>query len=207
MAARVICQGNLEHPAAIAGVDVTFSPDGQTAIAGVVLLNFPELTIIEKTWSVGPMNFPYIPGLLSFREAPIILHAVSKLRHNIDLIMVDGQGYAHPRRFGLACHLGVALDCPSIGCAKSRLIGTYEEPHQQKAARSDLFDGPELIGAVLRTRKGVKPLYVSIGHKVTLDQAVQVVLSCCPRYRLAEPIRQAHRYVTALRLDKLPATR
>lgn len=138
-------------------------------------------------------DFPYVPGLLSFREAPASLDALERLGTEIDLLLVDGHGVAHPRRFGLACHLGVLADLPSIGVAKSRLVGRHEEPAEERGSREALVDGDEVVGAVVRTRAGVRPVFVSVGHRVGLETAVELVLRCAPRYRLPEPIRQADR--------------
>jgi deoxyribonuclease V len=140
-----------------------------------------------------PTAFPYVPGLLSFRELPAVLAAIEQLRILPDLYLCDGQGLAHPRRFGLACHLGVLLDAPTIGVAKTRLIGTHAPPPAEKGGWTPLEDGGEVIGAVLRTRSGVKPVYVSIGHRVSLATSVRLTLACTSRYRLPETIRQAHR--------------
>lgn len=133
-----------------------------------------------------------MPGLLSFRECPSLLAAWEKLVVRPDLLLVDGQGIAHPRRFGLASHLGVLLDVPSIGCAKTRFIGTHDEPHELAGSYTDLWDGDELIGAVLRTRDNVKPLYISVGHRIELSTALDLVMKCCAGYRLPEPTRLAH---------------
>lgn len=175
----------------IAGVDV--SVRGGAVRAAVVVLSFPGLEPIETRTSAGKAEFPYVPGLLAFREAPIMLKAISMLGAKPDLLMVDGQGLAHPRRFGLACHLGLALDTPAIGCAKSRLVGDYDEPASARGASSDLVHDGEVIGKVFRTRQGVKPVFISIGHMADLAFAVDVTLKCLTRYRLPEPIRAAHR--------------
>jgi deoxyribonuclease V len=140
----------------------------------------------------GPIDFPYVPGLLSFREVPLLLTVCEKLTEAPDLILVDGQGIAHPRRIGLASHLGLCLDTPTIGCAKSRLCGVHETPGDKAGSYADLFDKGEVIGAVVRTRPGVKPLYISIGHKTSQSSAIDLVLACCRGYRLPEPTRLAH---------------
>jgi deoxyribonuclease V len=140
---------------------------------------------------VRPVRFPYVPGLLSFREAPALLAAIRRLKAEPDAFLFDGQGLAHPRRFGLACHVGLLIDRPSVGCAKSRLIGRHAEPDTHRGATAPLTDGEQRIGTVLRTRDGVKCVYVSIGHRVTLATAEQLVLACCTRYRLPEPTRLA----------------
>jgi deoxyribonuclease V len=166
----------------VAGVDCAFR--NNQAIAAASLL---EVAVVQK-----PLEFPYVPGLLTFRECPAILAAIDMLTVKPDLVMVDGQGIAHPRRIGIAAHLGVLLDKPTIGCAKSRLIGTHDEPHHKAGCYTDLWDKDDLIGAVLRTRDGCNPLYISIGHKVDLPTAIDLVLECCRGYRLPEPTRFAH---------------
>jgi deoxyribonuclease V len=191
---RVLARDAFDRPECVAGVDVGFERDGRLARAAVVVLDFPALTVREQAVARTPVGFPYVPGYLSFREVPALLAALARLRRPPDLILCDGQGYAHPRRFGLACHLGVLLDIPTIGVAKSRLIGTPRgRLAAAKGSRVPLMDGDEVIGTVLRTRAGVKPLYVSIGHRVSLASAVALVLACCPRYRLPETTRRAHR--------------
>lgn len=183
----------------VAGLDCAFSRDHTRIGAVIVVFSFPELEIIETVWAKGPAVFPYVPGLLSFREAPVCLKAAEKLTLRPDLFLVDGQGFAHPRRLGLASHLGLFLDTPTIGCAKSRLTGEYEDPAPEQGAYSLLTDKEETIGAVLRTRTGVKPLFVSVGHKCTLKNTIELTLRCCTRYRLPEPTRLAHQQVTALK--------
>jgi len=178
--------------ALVAGADISYSKIDNRLVAAVVVMTFPELEIVEQIEAEGEAVFPYIPGFLSFREAPAMLEAFSRLRHEPDVIMVDGQGIAHPRGLGLASHLGVILDHPTIGCAKTRLIGKYAEPGEQKGERSPLWQGGKIIGMVLRTRRGTKPLFISIGHKIDLDTAVSIVLACTRAFRLPEPVRQAH---------------
>jgi len=185
----------------VAGADVAFSRDSSRCVAGMVLLSFPQLTPICRVYAELPVNMPYIPGLLSFREAPVILAAAKKLAPRPDVLLIDGQGWAHPRRFGLACHVGVALNWPTIGCAKSRLIGTHRQPALPKGSRCRLMHNDQRIGTVLRTRQAVKCLYISVGHLIELDQAVKLVLNCCHRYRLPEPTRLAHQYVSRLKAD------
>lgn len=190
---RVRCEddfGGFEAIKTVAGVDVS-SEDG-TLYAAVVVLSYPQLEILTVTNASGPSPFPYIPGLLSFREIPILLEAWEKLTLRPDLILVDGQGIAHPRRFGIGAHLGVTLDVPTIGCAKRRLVGRHEEPGPHKGDWSPLVDKGETIGAVLRTKDHVSPMFISCGHRVSLPSAIQLVLSCTTRYRLPEPTRQAH---------------
>ncbi|RME07153.1 MAG: deoxyribonuclease V, partial [Anaerolineae bacterium] len=177
----------------VAGVDVGFPRGRGLARAAVVVLEFPSLRVIEYATAQIPTPFPYVPGLLSFREMPVILAALERLDHRPDVFLVDGHGLAHPRRFGLACHLGVWLDAPAIGCAKSILVGDAEEPSPERGAYTPLVDDGETIGLVLRTRARVRPVYISVGHRVDLESARQVVLACGSGYRLPEPIRQAHR--------------
>jgi len=181
----------LDHePEVIAGVDV--SVKGEQAQAAVVLLSYPDLTPFHAVTAEMPVAFPYVPGLLAFREGPVVLAALERLAKRPDVLMFDAQGLAHPRRVGLATHLGVLLDVPSVGCAKSRLCGMYEEPGEKRGSWTPLFDGDEVIGAVVRTRDGVRPVFVSIGHRVDLETAMALVLECATKYRLPEPTRWAH---------------
>jgi deoxyribonuclease V len=177
----------------VAGVDVGFESDGEITRAGVALLEFPSLEVIETAIASQPTNFPYVPGLLSFREAPAICEALTNLSCTPDLIICDGHGLAHPRRFGLACHIGLLSGTPTIGVAKSLLIGEHQPVGQKRGDWSYLLDDGGVIGLVLRTRTKVKPVYVSIGHKISLGTAAELILQCAPRYRIPEPIRQAHR--------------
>ncbi|MBN2019594.1 MAG: deoxyribonuclease V [Sedimentisphaerales bacterium] len=182
-------------PRIVAGLDCAFSKDGKRIFAAVVVIKMPGLTVIETTTATKKVNFPYIPGLLSFREAPVCIDALEKLKCKPDVLIVDGQGIAHPRRFGIGCHIGVLVNIPSVGCAKSRLIGSFNEPARSRGNFSPLVDGNEVIGAVLRTRVAVKPVFVSVGHKCTLEDAIKIVLDCSPKYRLPEPSRLAHQLV------------
>jgi deoxyribonuclease V len=177
----------------VAGIDAGFEDDGRITRAAVAVLDFPSLALVETAIARVPTRFPYVPGLLSFREAPAVLAAFERLATGVDLILYDGQGIAHPRRFGIASHVGLALDCPSIGVAKTRLIGEHRAPPSRRGAWAPLLDAGETIGAVLRTRPGVKPLYVSIGHRVSLETAVRWTMACCTKYRLPETTRHAHR--------------
>ncbi len=222
LAGRVELVPLKEKPRLIAGLDCAFSKDGKRTFAAVVVLKVcspaapgwetitPEgggatlplafgFEHVETAAAEQETRFPYIPGLLSFREAPVCLEAVGRLRRQPDLFMIDGQGVAHPRRLGLASHLGLFLDKPTIGCAKSRLIGTYKEPDPQKGAYSLLYDGREVIGAVVRTRSRVRPVFVSVGHKCTLEDAIRITLACTTRYRIPEPTRLAHQAVSRLK--------
>ncbi|GIX47130.1 MAG: endonuclease V [Candidatus Tectimicrobiota bacterium] len=184
----------------VAGADVAAARTSPALYAGVVVLDYTSLAVVERRGVCCEATFPYIPGLLSFREAPALLQALAQLTCPPDILIVDGQGIAHPRGLGLASHLGVWLDAPTIGCAKSRLMGRYVEPADVAGATSPLY-GPrgEVLGAVVRTKAHVKPVFVSVGHKVDLEQAVAVVLHCCRGYRLPEPTRLADHYVGALR--------
>lgn len=175
----------------VAGIDVGLGEE--TAQAAIVVLTLPDLEIVERVRAERPLNFPYIPGLLTFREAPVILDALRRLKREPDALIFDGQGYAHPRHMGLATHVGVLLDHPTIGCAKSRLCGTHKEPGPRRGQYTWLRDGKEIIGAVVRTRTNVKPVFVSIGHKISLQHAVDLVLRCGGGYKLPEPTRWAHR--------------
>jgi len=190
--AQVVRQDRLGRVRTVAGVDVGFEQDGAVTRAAVAVLSFPDLQTQETAIVRQATRFPYIPGLLSFREVPAIMAALSELGSPPDLLLCDGQGLAHPRRLGLACHLGLLCDLPSIGVAKSRLTGRHQPVGEQRGERRPLVDADELIGVALRTRTGVKPVFVSIGHRVSLETAVDYVLACTPKYRLAEPIRQAH---------------
>lgn len=190
---RVIARDRLGKVKYVAGLDVGFEDDGRTARAAVVVLDFPGLVPRAQALARRKVRFPYVPGYLSFREIPVVLAALAKLRVRPDVLLCDGQGYAHPRRFGLACHLGVLTDIPSIGVAKSRLCGEQGAPGRAKGSWTPLRDGAEVIGAILRTRTGVRPLYVSVGHRVSLETAIDIVLRCTTQYRLPETTRAAHR--------------
>ncbi len=181
----------------VAGLDCAFGGKNEYVLAAVVVLSFPDLKIIQQKTAARKAPIPYIPGLLSFREIPACVAALEKLEITPDLFLIDGQGIAHPRRLGLASHLGLMLDKPTVGCAKSRLIGTYKDPPAEKGNFTDLKDPDtdQTIGAVLRTRTNVKPLFVSVGHKCTLSDAVTLTLRCCPKYRQPEPTRQADKLV------------
>ncbi|MBN2131190.1 MAG: endonuclease V [Sedimentisphaerales bacterium] len=216
-----------KQPRLIAGLDCAFSSDGQRVLAAAVVLRIvgrvlnPRGTtsdsqtrgsrthpasatpvsfeLVETATASAMLTFPYIPGLLSFREAPACLAAVRKLTSEPDLFLIDGQGIAHPRRLGLAAHLGLFLDKPTVGCAKSRLVGTFEPPGIEKGEHTPLRDGDEIIGAVVRTRRNVKPLFISVGHKCRLEDAIRFTLACATKYRLPEPTRLAHQTVTGFK--------
>ena len=192
LAAQVSRSGQVGSLRFIAGVDMSVDKAQGTATAAVVVLRYPELGVVEVKLVNGKLDFPYIPGLLSFRESPLILTACQGLAVTPELILVDGQGIAHPRRLGLASHLGLFLNTPTIGCAKSLLCGQYEEPGIEPGSYAEVVDKGDTIGAVLRTKPRVKPVYVSIGHKIDLENAIHWVLQCCRGYRLPEPSRLAH---------------
>ena len=190
---KIVARDRFAKIRTVAGIDVGFEKRGTITRAAVVVLDFPGLTLREQAIARLPTRFPYVPGFLSFREAPAVLAAMKKLHTRPDLILCDGQGLAHPRRFGLACHLGLLLDISSIGVAKSRLTGTHGDVPEQKGGWVALEDKAEVVGAVLRTRTGVKPVYVSIGHRISLATAIDYVLRCTTCYRLPETTRHAHR--------------
>ncbi len=190
---RVIRVDDLLPVKYVAGVDVGFEDNGSITRAAVVVLSYPGLAGVDQAIARQPTRFPYVPGLLSFREAPAVLAALNKISTQPDLLLCDGQGIAHPRRLGIAAHLGVLCDVPAIGVAKSRLIGHHAEVPDVRGAWVPLIDKDEVIGAVLRTRVHVKPLYISVGHRISLETAVDYVMSCTTRYRLPETTRQADR--------------
>jgi deoxyribonuclease V len=192
LASQVSRTNEVVSPRFIAGVDISVDRVRDEARGAVVVLSYPELKVVETQVVDGRVEFPYVPGLLSFREAPLTLAAFERLETTPDLVLFDGQGIAHPRRLGLAAHLGLFLDMPTIGCAKSRLCGSHQIPGLEPGGCAGLVDGGETIGAVLRTKPGVKPVFVSIGHKISLESAIYWVMRCCRGYRLPEPTRLAH---------------
>lgn len=190
--AKVIPMGEVRSSRLVAGADVAFDNQAEMAYASVVVLEFPSLATLETATGKAHISFPYIPGLLSFRETPALLRAFENLTHDPDLIFIDGQGVSHPRGAGIACHIGVLLDRPVIGCAKSVLYGTYKEPEPSRGAVSYLYDREgRVIGAAVRTRDRVRPVFVSIGHRIDLQQAIQLTLACTKGNRIPEPTRQA----------------
>lgn len=193
LASRIVREGDPGDVRRVAGADISVDRAAKRATGAVVVLSYPELELVEVAVAETPLSFPYVPGLLSFREAPVLREAFRKLAGPIDLLFVDGQGYAHPRRFGLACHLGLLLDVPAVGVAKSRLLGEHGEPRLEVGSRVDLTDGGETIGGVLRTRSNVRPLFVSVGHRIGRAEAEAWVLRCGRGYRLPEPTRLADR--------------
>ena len=181
----------------VAGADVSYYQNNM--IAGVIIFEFPNLKVIESQFFVSPVKFPYIPGLLTFREGPSLLAAFKKIKNEPDIILFDGQGIAHPRRMGIATHLGLFLDKPTIGCAKSRLSGKYASVGEEKGDYALLKEGEEVLGAVLRTRRKVKPIFVSPGHKIDLSNSIEIVLKCTDKYKLPVPVREAHLFVNQLK--------
>lgn len=200
---RVVKEDYIGEVSKVAGVDVGFEDHGQVTRAAVVVLSFPELKPIDQVIAKRPTQFPYVPGLLSFREMPAVLDAFEKLQIIPDLVLCDGQGIAHPRRFGIACHLGVCMDLPAIGVAKTRLVGTHIEPPASRGSYVPLLDKGEQIGVVLRTRTSIRPVYVSVGHKLSLATAIRFVMACVTRYRLPETTRWADRIAS----NRGPVTR
>lgn len=192
LADRVVVSRVEREPRLVAGLDISgVGADGR-ATAAVVVMTYPELETVECRVFHAEAAFPYVPGLLSFREVPVLVPALESLVARPDILLVDGQGIAHPRRFGIACHLGLLFDISTIGCAKSRLIGSFEEPGLAKGSRQMLKDGEDVIGAALRSRDGTKPIFVSVGHKIDLDSALRIVMACARKYRIPEPTRRAH---------------
>jgi deoxyribonuclease V len=204
LASRVVAGPGLDLSGVrrVAGADV--STQEEIAYATVVVLEFPGLSPVEVQSFEAPLRFPYVPGLLSFREVPSLVGALRQVETRVDAIILDGQGLAHPRRMGLASHLGIFLDVPTVGCAKSRLVGSYEEPGREKGSATDLVHRGETVGRVVRTREGVSPVYVSVGNGIDLESAVDLVLACCTKYRLPESTRQAHNAANKLRRGEEP---
>lgn len=196
---NLILENKAEKLDLIAGADVSYSKKNDTFFAAVVLVKLPELEEVERATAVGQVKFPYIPTLLSFREAPVLLKAFEKLHQTPDAVIFDGQGIAHPRRMGLAAHMGLILDLPSVGCAKKKLIGTYNSLGEEAGDYSPLRYRGKVVGVALRTRKGTKPVFVSPGHKMDLPGAVQLVIATSKGFRLPEPTRRAHIAVNQIR--------
>ncbi|MHC4953988.1 MAG: deoxyribonuclease V [Planctomycetota bacterium] len=204
---QIVVKGGPRRVRRVAGADISYDRGSDHFFAAVVVLSYPDLVVVEEAHAEGKSPMPYIPGLLSFREGPLLLRAFKKLRGVPDLVLFDGHGLAHPRRFGVACHLGLLLDLPSIGCGKSRLVGEHDEPGQKVGDSVPLkFEGRR-IGSVVRTRPGVKPLYVSPGHRIGFPQSVRWVLGCCAGYRQPEPTRWAHRQCNDARNARRSASR
>lgn len=201
LAAEVQTDVPLSECELIAGADASYNRFSPDFFAAVVVMRADDCTVVETQTAAGKSSFPYVPGLLSFREAPILLEAFAKLKTVPDAVMIDGQGFAHPRRFGIASHIGLWLQRPCIGCAKTRLIGEFDEPSLNKGDRSLLKDGDAVIGHVVRTKNKVKPLFISVGHMIDLESATRWVLAMSRGYRMPEPTRQAHLRVNELRRE------
>ena len=186
----------------VAGVDVSYLKGDERMFAAAAVYGFPELEPVESRWGSATVTFPYVPGLLAFREAPVMLAVLKKLTLKPDVLLVDGHGVAHPRGVGIASHLGVVLGVPSVGVAKTVLVGEYDEPAQERGSTSPLRHMGETVGLALRTRSGVRPVFVSVGHRVDLESAARLALACCGRFRLPEPIREAHRIANLSRRSR-----
>jgi deoxyribonuclease V len=208
LAARVVRDGDLadRDVRLIAGSDVAFDKPNGRAVGAVIVLSWPSLEVVEQVTVEAAVRFPYVPGLLSFRETPVLLPAFERLAHAPDLLIVDGHGYAHPRRFGFASHLGLLLDLPTIGVAKSRLIGEAGIVAGPRGSRADLTDGGEVVGSMVRTRPGVRPVYVSVGHRISLAAAERWAVACATKYRVPEPTRLADRAAADAKCRMLAAT-
>ncbi|UCD84024.1 MAG: deoxyribonuclease V [Deltaproteobacteria bacterium] len=189
---RLIIRSEFTNPKLVAGADVSYSKKIARFYAMVVILKYPELTPVEEAGATRPIEFPYIPGLLSFRETPVLLEAFKRVKNIPDVVIVDGQGIAHPRGLGLASHLGLILDLPTVGCAKKRLAGEHREVADRAGGYELLRINGNVVGAVLRTKKGVKPVFISPGHRIDLASSIELVLNTTRGYRLPEPTRQAH---------------
>lgn len=198
---RIILQdpSPVTAPTTIAGADISYARGSNRFFAAVVLLSYPAMETLEVATAIDTVTFPYIPGLLSFREGPVLVRACERLSHVPDIMVFDGQGIAHPRGLGLASHMGIILDIPTIGCAKSLLVGHHDTIEEQAGAWTPLIYQERLVGAALRTKRKVKPVFVSQGHKISLEHALNIIQVCCRGYRLPEPTRQAHLAVNSLR--------
>jgi deoxyribonuclease V len=196
---RVVLENRFENIRTVAGADLAFDPETQMAFAGTIVYGFPELQEIERRSARMKLRFPYVPGLLSFRECPVLLAAFARLRAEPDLLLIDGHGRAHPRLFGIACHIGILFDKPTIGCGKSLLVGDYVQPARRAGSSSALMFHGEQVGAALRTREGVKPIFVTQGNRVSLESAVELVRACTDGFRIPKPTREADHYVGELR--------
>lgn len=199
LASQIDCRTPLTRCELVAGCDISYERFSDVFYAGVVVVRVSDGEVIEYRSAVRRNPFPYIPGLLSFRESPALLDALAQVESEPDAIMFDGHGYAHPRRFGFTCHIGLFVDRPCIGCGKSVLVGTFKEPGLRAGSISPMKDKGEVIGSAVRTKNKVKPVYISVGHKIDLPSAVRVALQTTRGYRVPEPTRQAHLYVNRLR--------
>jgi deoxyribonuclease V len=204
LAGRVVTDTPLTVCETIAGADVSYNRFSSTFYAGVVVVRIEDGEVLERRGAVADVPFPYVPGLLSFRETPALLEAFAKIETRPDAVMCDGHGLAHPRRFGVACHLGLLLDVPTIGCAKSRLTGEFDDPASTAGSTAPLRLGSDIVGEMVRTKNRVKPLFVSPGHRIDIASSTRWVLASCRGYRLPEPTRQAHLFVNELRRGEVP---
>jgi len=200
---KIVLKNQFSQIGLIAGADIAIDVENNEGIAGVIVYTFPDLQVIEKKYAQRKVTYPYVPGLLSFRESPLLLDVMKKVEQEPDLIVFDGQGIAHPRSFGIASHMGLLLNKPTIGCAKSLLFGKYKEPGKEAGSVSKLCSGNKIIGAVVRSRESVKPIFISPGHKIDLKTAIQIMLKCCDGYRIPKPTREADHFVNAIKRGKL----
>ncbi|MGH7885473.1 MAG: deoxyribonuclease V [Thermodesulfobacteriota bacterium] len=200
---KVVSKNSFKEITKIAGADMAIFTKEKKMVCGIVVFSYPELHILEKVWSVVDEKFPYIPGLLAFREGPAIIETYKKIKNKPEVLIIDGHGIAHPRRFGIACHVGVLLDIPTFGIAKKKLFGNYQEPNTEKGSQSKLIskNGGIAIGSVVRTKNNTKPVFVSIGNKIDLLTAVKITLNCDTGYRIPEPTRKADKYVAELKKE------
>lgn len=203
--ARIVTEGRVPAPRLVAGADISWDAPSGMGYAGIVVLRWPDLVEVERVGVRGRTTFPYVPGLLTFREGPLLLEAFARLASDPDVLFFDGQGLAHPRRMGLACHLGLLLARPAIGCAKSLLCGEHREPGLRRGCRTALRHQGERVGFALRTRTAVRPIYVSVGHLVSLEEAARLTLRCCDGTRIPRPTRLADRFVGAMRRGEISA--
>lgn len=197
---KVIRERRFGELKTVAGADLSILKSEKKLICGIIMFSYPDLNEIERVYTVSDEKFPYIPGLLAFREGPAIIETFKRLRQRPDLLIIDGQGIAHPRGFGIACHVGVLLDVPAMGIAKKRLYGNYDEPGEKRGSRSTLLSKEgDVIGTVLRTRDNTKSVFVSPGHKIDTESAMEIALECARGYRIPEPTRRADIYVAGLK--------
>lgn len=199
---RIIIEPFKSEPILVAGADVSYTRGSDLFFSSVVILKTPDMTILESANAEAEVDFPYIPGLLSFREAPVLMKAFEKIKNTPDVVMFDGQGIAHPRKIGIASHIGLLLNLPSIGCAKHNLIGDYEPVGTEAGNHTPIVFNGDIVGAVLRTKNNVSPVFVSPGYKMDVPSAIDIVMKTCRGYRLPEPTRQAHILVNKARLTK-----
>ena len=201
LSSRIVLTPLKDEPNLIAGADVSYSKGSDLFFSGVVVLEMPQMTVVEEVTAQGKVDFPYIPGLLSFRESPVLIKAFENLKNIPDVVMLDGQGIAHPRGLGIASHIGLILDVPTIGCAKNILVGKYEMPNIEVGEYTPIVFRGKIVGVALRTKRKVSPVFVSPGHKMDMQTAIDVVLKTCRGYRLPEPTRQAHLLVNRVRIS------